>query len=373
MIRNPLELNKIKLAVFYILAAFSLILYPVILCADTAVFRDRDNCLLCHTYPTIGRYDTEGNKRIFYINGDKYSSSVHGKLDCTDCHLGINVIPHTEIRKVDCAKNCHIKDPNTGQQFSHKTVVEKYEASVHGRGSADKPKTFPEDLPSCIYCHNNHQAYNVSGDSKAENDDDAKKILSVYRHPISALRSQLDVVDLCASCHQDSEKMSHHGLESIRTYKDTFHWQAMKYGVINAPDCISCHVPLGYSSHTIRPGTDPISPVNITNRVKTCSSEGSLQSCHPGATAAFAEGRVHTYGLKAQLLAGERVYDIKDRFKSLMISDTSNVSEDELFHYKVLQIIKLIYKMLIGGTIGFMTIHQLLDYIRARKKHKTED
>jgi hypothetical protein len=167
--------------------------------------------------------------------------------------------------------------------------------------------------------------------------------------------------------------MGHHGLETIRTYKDTFHWQALKYGAKDAPDCISCHVPMGYSSHTMRPGTDELSSVHMANRVKTCANPGGLQVCHPGASAAFAKGRVHTYGLKAQLLAGERVYDLKDRFKSLMVRKTSGVSEEEVFHYKVIRIIRLVYKFLIGGTIGFMVLHQALDYMRARKRHKTSD
>ncbi|MDH4027876.1 MAG: hypothetical protein OEU95_03470, partial [Nitrospirota bacterium] len=139
---------------------------------------------------------------------------------------------------------------------------------------------------------------------------------------------------------------------------------------INAPDCISCHVPLGHSSHTIRPVSDPLSPVNIANRVRTCSNEEGLQECHPNATAAFAEGRVHTYGIKAQLLTGEGVLSMQGRSRSLM-EEKTEIPPEDVFHYKVLRLIRLIYKILIGGTIGFMSVHQLLDYIRAVRKHKS--
>jgi hypothetical protein len=290
-------------------------------------------------------------------------------LRCTDCHLGLDKIPHADIKKVDCSTKCHLNG-TANKEFSHIDVVKKYGASVHGRGTEENPKPFPEDLPTCTYCHNNRDYYSTEGDwSKSE--DLSDKTLSVIRHPISQLRSQIDVIKLCASCHEDRKKMARHGLESIETYKDTFHWSLLKYSVADAPDCISCHVPMGYSSHTIRPGSDPLTPVNITNRIKTCSNGGGIQTCHPNATPGFATGRVHTYGIKAQLLTGESVFDVKWRFKSLMVEQArTDIPDDEIFHYKILKILRLFYKVLIGCTIGFMSIHQLLDYIRARKNHK---
>jgi hypothetical protein len=258
----------------------------------------------------------------------------------------------------------------TKKEFSHINVVKKYEASVHGKGTEENPKSFPEDLPTCTYCHTNRDYYysKVSnGISKSSSDE----TLAAFRHPISKLRSQLDVIELCASCHEDREKMARHGLESIETYKDTFHWEQLKYGVIDSPDCINCHVPLGYSSHTIRPVGDPLSPVNDANRIKTCSKDGGIQTCHPDATPGFAEGRVHTYGIKAQLITGESVLNIKGKLKSLMEEQArADIQKEEIFHYKILKIIESVYKILIGCTIGFMSIHQVIDYIRARKKQK---
>ena len=148
--------------------------------------------------------------------------------------------------------------------------------------------------------------------------------------------------------------MARHGVESIKTFKDTFHWQAIKYGVKNAPDCVSCHVPSGYSAHAIPPGTDILSPVHIENRLQTCSEGGEGQTCHPGATHEFAEGRVHEYGTKAQLLSGEKV-NMEGRFRSLMAEQARvDIPEEDIFHYRVLALISLIYKMLIGGTIGII-------------------
>ncbi|MDH4027779.1 MAG: hypothetical protein OEU95_02970, partial [Nitrospirota bacterium] len=255
----------------FVFVTIILIHLPGVVFASPDLFRDSENCLLCHTYPTFGRYGRSGELRIFYISGQAFADSIHSKLRCTECHLGLDRIPHADIKKVDCSTKCHIRDHSTGGLFSHQELAGKYEASVHGRRAGESSEVFPEDLPACIYCHNNHSRNSPEWAWSAETGV-SREVVSAYRHPISYLRTQKKVIELCGSCHGDREKMARHGLESIKTYKDTFHWQALKYGVINAPDCISCHVPLGHSSHTIRPVSDPLSPVNIANRVRTCSN-----------------------------------------------------------------------------------------------------
>jgi hypothetical protein len=164
--------------------------------------------------------------------------------------------------------------------------------------------------------------------------------------------------------------MARHGLDPIDAFKDSFHWELAKYGVKDAPDCISCHVPAGYSSHEIKPGSDPLSPIHAANRLQTCSNKGGVQTCHPDATVKFASGRVHTYEFKAQLSPGGGAFDVEGRLKILMEERTkANITEEEIFHYKILYILKLFYKILIAVTISFMGLHQMLDYLRARKTH----
>jgi hypothetical protein len=201
----------------------------------------------------------------------------------------------------------------------------------------------------------------------------AERFYSHFTHRMRKRRSQAEIVKLCTSCHEDQEKMARHGLESIQTYKDTYHWIQVLYGVENAPDCLSCHVPVGYSAHDIRPRTDSISPINMNNRVKTCSNQGGLQSCHPGATKEFATGRVHAYGMKAQLMAAQQDFStVKAQEVSLVRERAEkDLTGKELFHYKVLQLIKLFYKVMIALVIGSMLIHQVLDYIATRRELKS--
>jgi len=306
-------------------------------------------------------------------------------LKCKNCHVGLDKIPHTDVAKVDCATKCHLKEPSTNQEFSHANMIAKYETSVHGGASAGKPKLHPEDRPTCKYCHDN-RIYNpmegLWGKSEAlanetlarcigchTKTDWAQNFYSHFTHRMRRRRPQEEVVKLCTSCHEDREKMARHGLESIETYKDTFHWTEVMYGVKNAPDCISCHVPLGY-----RPREDSISPIHVFNRIKTCSNQGGMQECHPAATAEFASGRVHAYGTKAQLLAGNRLKDYQNPEMVRVIERAEvDMSAEDIFHYKVLRLIKLFYMVLIGSTVVFMGFHQWLDFLAAKRKHKKSD
>ena len=345
-----------------------------------------ENCLLCHRYPSIGRYDKKGIKRIFYINDEKFANSVHGKLRCKSCHVGLDEIPHTDIKKVDCSTKCHVKEPSTNKEFSHINMIEKYQASVHGTGDKAKPKNFPEDLPTCKDCHNNPMYIpfgGMWGKSEALSNETlsrcfgchpekqwAEKFYSHFTQRLRRRRSPAEIIALCTRCHEDREKMARHGLETVDTYKDTFHWAQIKFGVENAPDCISCHAPVGYTTHDIRPREDPISPINSTNRVKTCSNQGGLQECHPAATVKFATGRVHAYGVKARMIAGKGAVDDENPDLALVRKRAeADITTQEAFHYNILELIRLFYKLLIGGTIGFMCLHQFLAYMSAKRKH----
>ena len=56
----------------------------------------------------------------------------------------------------------------------------------------------------------------------------------------------------------------------------------------------------------------------------------------------------------------------------LLVRASEEISQQELFHYKVLSLIKLMYKLIIGLVIGFMCQHQLLVHRRARRNIKKE-
>ena len=355
---------------------------------------DVENCVLCHKYSGLGRIDETGKKRLLYVNEESYTHSAHGRLRCKDCHVNIEKFPHVDLEKVDCATECHLVEPSVERKFSHAKMIEEYELSVHGKGPEDKPKEYAEDLPTCTYCHENRILEPIflggmEGISQEilnrclgchEDEQWTRTYYSHLTHRLKQRRTSEKMVELCASCHEDEEKMKRHGIEATGTYRDTFHWQSIKYGDTNAPNCIDCHAPVGYLSHTIMPKNDPRSAIHKDNLVNTCSNPNGLQQCHPGATPAFAQGKIHPSGVKANLFdlklaSFEQQEKIKKGelkpFKSLLEQKAQEeLTPLEYYQYLILRLIKYFYMLLIGGLISFMIFHQFLDFLATRREMK---
>jgi cytochrome c553 len=361
---------------------------PYVMAADV------ENCALCHKYSGLGRIDENEKKHLYYVNEELYQQSVHGKIRCRECHTDIEEYPHPNPKKVDCSTVCHLVDPSTDRKFSHANMIEKYELSVHGKGPPDNPKENIEDLPTCTYCHENRIHQPVSGLGRGEQGI-AQEILdrclgchteeqwtryfyNHFTHRLHRRRSSRRMVELCASCHEDEEKMTRHDLKITGTFHDTFHWQGIKYEDPNAPNCITCHAPVGYFSHDIMDKSDPRSAIHKDNLVRTCSNPGGLQTCHPNATSAFAKGKIHPAGFKTGLLEYkivglERVKKIKKGemkpFQLLRIkAEGEEMTRLEYYQQLILQFIKYFYLLLIGGLISFMIVHQALDYFATKRE-----
>jgi hypothetical protein len=355
---------------------------------------DEENCLLCHRYSGLGRIDEKGKKHLYYVNEALYNRSAHAKVRCGECHADIKGFPHGTVKKVDCAVVCHLVDPSSGKSFSHASMIEKYELSVHGRGTKDKPKQHAEDLPTCTYCHDNRIFHETEGPG-AHREGIAQEIYdrcmgchtnkewtdAFYHHFAERLyerRSSKLMVDLCTSCHEDEEKMARHNIKAVGTFRDTFHWQAIKYSDPNAPNCITCHAPVGYFSHEIMKKDDPSSAIYRDNLVRTCGNQGGVQVCHPAATQSFAQGAIHPAQYKTGLFENKADAFLRKRdiekgqmkpFQSLL-GQILNVDPGDPSYYQniILILIKYFYMALIGGLIGFMIVHQILDYFATRRE-----
>jgi hypothetical protein len=357
---------------------------------------DVENCDMCHKYSGLGRIDETGKKHIYYVNENLYQQSVHSKVRCRECHSDIEKYPHPNPKEVDCSTVCHLVDPATNRKFSHSNMIEKYELSVHGKGPKDQPKQYPEDLPSCTYCHENRVYQPVSGLAEKERgiaqeildrclgchteDQWTRSIYNHFTHRLHQRRTSRRMVELCASCHEDEERMSRHDLAVTGTFHDTFHWQGIKYDDPNAPNCITCHAPVGYFSHEIMPRDDPRSAIHKDNLVRTCSNFDGLQVCHPNAISSFAQGKIHPARFKTgvfefKMKGVERLEKIRKGemkpFQSLRAKPADEeMTTVEYYQQLSLQLIKYFYMFLIGGLISFMIIHQLLDYFATRREMK---
>lgn len=363
---------------------------------------DEEACLVCHKYPGLARIDTQtGGLRLFYVSEGQYSNSVHGKILCRNCHLNLDVIPHTDAKKVDCATKCHIKEPSTDKEFSHGNIYAEFNASIHGLYTPEMTKKCTEDLPRCTDCHVNTvyqpvtniitQEAGISADALRrclgchENKEWSNRFYQHFSHRMHRSKTAVESVKLCLACHKDEKKMARHGLKPTSNYKDTFHWKGVLYGDPNMPDCLSCHAPVGYTVHSMKTMTDPGSAVHKNNLQQTCANLSGTQKCHPNATVAFATGKIHPEGTgfekhATELAEGEAVVqDVikEERFSDVAAlteedADISKLSEEELFHRKVYIIVKYVYTLLITVVIGGMLLHQMLDFYRIvqnRRKH----
>jgi len=123
------------------------------------------------------------------------------------------------------------------------------------------------------------------------------------------------------------------------------------------------------------PKTDPRSAIHKDNLVRTCSNQGGVQACHPEATSSFAQGNIHPaqyktgfFENKADALARKRDIE-KGQMKPFQALLGRVDSGDQSYYQSIILIlIKYFYMVLIGGLIGFMILHQILDYLATRRE-----
>ncbi|MCO6437933.1 MAG: cytochrome b/b6 domain-containing protein [Phycisphaerae bacterium] len=294
---------------------------------------DTTKCLACHH----AEYVPDLPKQVV-----PFSASVHGDLDCTDCHAGIEQLavpeslppkkpPHPiHLPPVDCG-DCHDDEAAL--------------YTMHGPGVVGKNP----DIPTCARCHGAHDILSPSDPRSHVNPDRlpdtcrrchgkvdlAKKyyqlsaaFVSTYHisvHGTSAIPGS-SVAATCEDCHAaagSNGKRSAHlilGPASpkssiyyfnipntcgrchkaiVKDYWAGIHGQLVARGEVGAPVCTRCH-----GEHGIFRITDPRSPVSPTQvAVQTCSP------CHDSVVLSqrygLPGGRLNTYvgsyhGLKAR-------------------------------------------------------------------------
>jgi hypothetical protein len=320
----------------------------------------------------------------YEVDPDLWLQSVHGGVSCRDCHRGVTELPHGDIPRVDCAVTCHVVDPSTNRPFSHAPEIGRFEASVHGSEREEDP--YADDRPQCLDCHQNRLFASFEGAWGATDQlvqetlvrcrgchqDPAwsEYVLSHVMHRMRRRRPPEEVVQLCTSCHEDVERMARHGLVPMWDFRDSFHWRMILLGDPDAPDCLSCHVPVGYSAHEIHHRDDLRSAINVENLRATCSNPGGAQRCHAGATQSFAEARIHFSDRRVvEIMQDETLSpDVRALLAQRMEEQESFVRADE-FRFWLLGLLTLFYKLLIGAVIGGMVIHQILDF-QSQLRHR---
>ncbi len=251
------------LLLLLLLLSASFILVPV---AEGA------ECLLCHS---AMKGKMEGRKGLVdvHVDGDRFYASVHGVLQCTDCHMGYASGPHSAGADVpaeiaELASRLSAKaaiDPVALAACSvcHPRIYEELRGSVHGRNVFQKKQA---DGPLCLDCHGPAH----------------------YVEPMAAegsLVNYANIVKMCARCHKDRGLTEKYGVSEdvVEMYGVSFHGKKYKLGHKEVPVCSDCH-----GAHDITEWDAADSPVFGEGKIKTCGK------CHVGATAKFAAAPAHT-------------------------------------------------------------------------------
>jgi formate dehydrogenase gamma subunit len=189
----------------------------------------------------------------------------------------------------------------------HAGIAQTYLSSVHGQAM----QAGVRDAPVCTDCHGEH-------------------LILAPTQPESPVSAALVSSMTCGRCHGDKQLIQRYNLPADRvpSYADSFHGLAMREGSQTVANCASCH-----GVHDIYPSSDPRSTVNPANLAATCGK------CHPGAGTRFAIGPVH-------------------------VRITTGAAEP------VVKWIRELYLVLIPIVLGFMVLHNALDFFAKLRRRR---
>lgn len=108
------------------------------ICTAASVLADNEICFDCHNDE---EFETERNGMSvsLHVEPDIFAASVHGDLDCTDCHEDANDDHEEILAPVHCA-DCH------------DDAQAEFDVSAHGRALAQQAPF----APGCSDCHGKH-------------------------------------------------------------------------------------------------------------------------------------------------------------------------------------------------------------------------
>ena len=233
-------------------SAFRVLLTSLLLFVPAAnsPAQENDACLECHGEVFLTE---EAETARLYVKKEIFTGSIHGDLDCIDCHMDMEVdeFPHPAVAEaVDCA-------------FCHDDVMETFGRSIHSRelGKGDSRSSL------CASCHGAHDI-----------------------RPVAEPLATAAIHQRCAECHVEEGKI----------YAGSLHGRALADGDPLAPNCSTCH-----GGHGLLPSSDPNSSISFHNIPRLCGS------CHEeGAPVQAARDIPHEHVLKnySQSIHGEGLY-----------------------------------------------------------------
>ncbi len=289
-----------------------ILIIPFFLLTTTGSANEDVSCYHCHT--TIV---SEFRNNIHYDKG----------FTCENCHGG-NAVSNSSVISANVMSGNFIGKPSRNNITNvcskcHAKEANDYKQSIHW----EQIENGHLDAATCTDCHGIHEI-------RAINDNQS-----------SANRQNSPAT--CAKCHSNKELMSawYYGIKTDRldTYKESFHWKALRNGYTVVATCADCH-----NNHITKSTTDPTSSTYPDNLPGTCGKA----NCHPGVKfdAEIAAGLVHD---KESLHTGE------------LVSNKTNMNPQMASYYlgpfDLAYWIAVFFKILTTGVISLFAGMVLLD------------
>jgi formate dehydrogenase gamma subunit len=259
-----------------------------------------DTCASCHSNPQF----LSRHKIAFAHPVELYKQSVHGRAvvdgDGAAATCSDCHGSHGILPSRDARSKVNHWNIATTCGQCHSEISKTYLESVHGQAM----KAGVSAAPVCSDCHGEH-------------------LILAPKEQGSLVNAARVSMVTCGRCHSDERLALRYNLPTDRvpSYADSYHGLALRGGSQIVANCASCH-----GVHNIFRSTDPRSTVNAANLPKTCGN------CHAGAGGHFVIGPVHV-----QTSTGPA--------------------------HPVVKWIRWTYWTLIPMTLGFMILHNLLDFL----------
>jgi hypothetical protein len=267
-----------------------------------------EDCLACHedqamTMTKNGKDVKIGVKKVALMK------SVHGKVNCIQCHVGFNPddVPHkAKIEPVNCM-NCH-KEPNKLHVFHPQMIKAQGNGGsqdvnckgCHGTHTVESTKSqgskfyFTKLTDACGNCHKEKKAEHLQSQHYFElshNNPNVPTCMFCHKNPITdgtkldEAKLKVNQEKLCLKCHiKDSPNQSNYA-KSLVNYEKSVHGAAILRGKKEAATCVDCH-----GSHDLRKKDDPQSRINQLNVPNVCGK------CHVGISQEY-KSSIHGHAL----------------------------------------------------------------------------
>lgn len=201
---------------------------------------ENELCLKCHTNQTFTFQntltDTEDKRMmnpLYIMNKDHFSTGVHGKFKCTDCHSSdYDTYPHNaelKLEPMSTCLDCHGGDEQYAA-YQFEKIDEEFQKSVHFQKSGE---SF-----TCSKCHDQHYYQ-----AKSRTSSKVSEIVGFSN-------------DMCMSCHSNKNKFHLISDENKPELSKIHGWLPNQELHFRNVRCIECHTEVVDSlsvSHNILP------------------------------------------------------------------------------------------------------------------------